>query len=361
MARNDDILVKLFRYAHRQSENFTTEAFAHVLQHLVEYHPVRAARLLTWLVAPRIELAPADLEDMAIDTQRWTENREHGVPDVRLRGPDFDIIIEVKLDDSLGAEQSDAYLKELARSARPRRALVGLTGRPPQARLSEEVLLRLWRDVGSQLQTLHDEIGSDANRDVVTEREVSQFLCLLGHQRLLQAPRVDSPIADAIEQHRQQAEKEPTRASLFNSRVRRIEALDGWDGLGPLRALLLQVREALEERGHGVRLESGQSGSWPWIGYTIDNLAYFVEVNLDEPRYLTITRWAGGVSPSSFDGTLGELEVERGRHRWSNDFDLGERGYFAADERGQAALLREFLAASFQYASRLAPEAGEAG
>ncbi len=359
---NDDLLVRLFRWAHRQNENFTTEAFAHVLEHLVAVRPVHAARLLSWLVQPRFELSAEELEELEILPQNRSENPEHGIPDLRLVGRDFDIIIEIKLDDSLGPEQTDAYRSELSLSSRPRRALVGLTGRPPPAMLGDDVVLRTWRELGAELENVRRALAADGGRDVSTgiaELELSQFLRLLRHQRLLAAPRVDSPLGEAIELHRQVLEREPSRSSPFNSRVRRIEVFDDWKELAPLRDLLLQVREALIDQGHRVRLESGQSGTYPWIGYTIDDLAYFVEVNLDEPSDVTFTRWAGGVSPSSFDGSLGEVSVERGMHRWSTDLDLADAGYFDADASGQIRILREFFAAALAYAQRLAPASGE--
>ena len=46
---NNNLLLLLYRLAHRQQENFTTESFAHLLQQLIEREPAVAARVLDWL------------------------------------------------------------------------------------------------------------------------------------------------------------------------------------------------------------------------------------------------------------------------------------------------------------------------
>jgi len=40
----NNLLLALFKYAHRQSENFTTAAFVHLLRHLIfGWHPILRA------------------------------------------------------------------------------------------------------------------------------------------------------------------------------------------------------------------------------------------------------------------------------------------------------------------------------
>lgn len=353
MDTTDDLLVRLFGWAHRQSENFTTEAFVHVLDHLSDTNPVHAARLLTWLTGARVEFSPADLLELAIQTQFSTE--DHGRPDVRVIGQDIDVIVEVKLDGSLTAGQVGAYRRALDASPKPRRALIGLTGKPPAMDLGGDVVLRLWRDVGSELQAILRQLDSAEPPDPITEREIRQFLRLLDELRLSPAPRVDSPLGEAVAKHRKRMESAVPERTLFNTRVRRLDLLDAWPELAPLRALLIQVRDALADLGHRARLESGQAGQWPWVGYTVDNLAYFVEVNLGAPRGLTFTRYAGGVAPDSYDKTLGRLAVQQRMHRWCNDLDLTERGYFTAGAHDQVAIVRAFLSDSFAYSAKLRP------
>lgn len=352
MESNEDLLVRLYRWAHRQGENFTTEAFAHVLEHLVLVDPAAAARVLTWVVAATFEISVADVQELDIQTQYSTE--DHGTPDLRLLGDDLEIIVEVKLDGSLGAEQVNAYRAELARSSKGRRVLVGLVGRAPAVALPDDVVARHWSDLAVELEQV---LAAAKGIDPFVEIEINQFLRLLSHHRLLPVRRVESPLASAIEQHRDAALSHPDRPTIFNSRVRRFDAFDNWPELEPLRALFGQMGEVLDRRGLRRRLESGQSGKWPWIGYTINNLAYFVEVNLDEPHRVTFTRSGDGVAPESFDKTMGRLERQRGRYRWCNDLDLVNAHYFGADVGGQVALLEEFVGASLAYAECLRPAA----
>jgi hypothetical protein len=346
MPDNHDLLVKLYRWAHHQGENFTTEAFAHLLEHLIDNQPEAALEVLSWLTAGRCALTTADTERLQVQTQFWT--KDHGVQDLRLLGSDLDIIVEVKLDEKLTSAQVEAYRAELEREGKARRVLVALTGKPPFERLPDDVVQRLWCDLGEQLEKIVDDQAP------ITTRVVYQFLALLGDQRLLRAPAVQSPLGEALAVHRERAEQDRDQPSLFNSRVRKLDVLDGWDELAPLRAFLEQLREVLGERDHKLlRLESGVTGRYPWIGYCIDYLRYFVELNLDEPSRLTFVRYHDQVDPAFFDKKLGRIVRSHGKYRWYNELDLVKVGYHGRDARAQTAILREFIDVSMEYAAQL--------
>ena len=58
-----NLLIQLRRWANRQDENFTTDAFVHLLNHLVTFQPSAAMRVLTHLTGNRIpEQASIPLE-----------------------------------------------------------------------------------------------------------------------------------------------------------------------------------------------------------------------------------------------------------------------------------------------------------
>jgi hypothetical protein len=173
-----NLLVLLYRLAHRQQENFATESFAHLLQYLIEGEPSAAARVLDWLTNSSFFSQRNAGAPLSVQTQFHTD--EHGIPDVRIESDDLDVIIEVKLDGSLTFEQADAYSKELTRRARPCRALVALTGSTPAARLPDATIVRTWGALGVRLR---DE--ARASESELTHHLVDQFAGLLNHLQLL--------------------------------------------------------------------------------------------------------------------------------------------------------------------------------
>ena len=173
MHRPESLLARLYPYIHRQQENFTTESFAHLLEHLVRREPVAAARVLDWLTGSTFFSVDCALEALSIVTQEHTE--KHGIPDIRISGGDIDVLVEVKLDASLTYAQADAYAKELLAQARPRRALVALVRSQPGP-LPEGTVVRTWADLGRELR-------AESYQHEVTGHLVNQLVGLmtLGH------------------------------------------------------------------------------------------------------------------------------------------------------------------------------------
>ena len=122
-----NLLVLLYRLAHRQQENFTTVSAAHLLEYLLRAEPQAADRVLDWLTNSSFFSQRSTAgKPLSIRTQAYTE--QDGIPDIRIESDDIDVIIEVKLDGGLTFEQMDAYDGALAKGARRWQALVGLTG-----------------------------------------------------------------------------------------------------------------------------------------------------------------------------------------------------------------------------------------
>ena len=111
MKPDNNLLVELHRWAWRQDENFTTDAFAHLLRHLLTEQPAAGVELLTRLIGGAIEIPLSVADSVAIRTQKPTE--ENGIPDVRISGSGFLVLIEVKVGAEVDLEQLKGYLAEL--------------------------------------------------------------------------------------------------------------------------------------------------------------------------------------------------------------------------------------------------------
>ena len=354
----DNLLVKLLGWATQQSENFTTESFAHVVEHLVDARPEAAARVLTWLTAGQVKIDAREVGGLEIRRQFQTPT--HGRPDLLIDGEDLAIIVEVKLDGSLGNEQVSAYATALGEIQKPRRGLVGLVGQSPAATLPVGIVIRLWRELAEVLHAECASPGAAGEVSPITEHEVSQFLGLLGHLRLLPPPRVATPLADALRHYTALVDATPGAVSIFDARVRSLMKLDASPSLAPVRHLLLQMREAILRADFTARLESGRFGQYPWIGYTMDNLRYFIELNLHEPHRVTLVRYRGGVARERFERVtpkVGRVVRLQGLARWAAELDLVKSGYFELDASDQVALIDKFIRESVEFAEAVWPRA----
>jgi len=103
---NTNLLVALHKYAHHQDENFTTEAFAHLLRHLVAFDPGTACSLFDCLSGGGLRLTAGDCPTLGIKTQ---QTDEAGRPDIWVEGPTQLVIIEVKVESEPGLDQLDRY------------------------------------------------------------------------------------------------------------------------------------------------------------------------------------------------------------------------------------------------------------
>lgn len=102
----NNVFLALFKYAHRQGENFTTAAFVHLLRHLLDNEPRAAAGLFRKLTKDWLQLEAVATAEVQIVSQKRTAKGEQ--PDMQIIAPTGrNAIIEVKLGAGLRLNQLD--------------------------------------------------------------------------------------------------------------------------------------------------------------------------------------------------------------------------------------------------------------
>ena len=351
---NDNLLRLLYRLAHRQQENFTTESFAHLLQYLIDREPAAAARVIDWLADEKMHFSQRSSGGpLSVRTQDYTD--QNGIPDIRIEADDVDVIVEVKLGGDLTFEQLDAYSKELKRE-RACPVLVALVGSAPTCKLPAGTRVRLWRDLGVQLR-----VEARSSESELTRYLIDQFADLLNHLNLMPL-QVRSGLSNELSAHQQWAEANPEQPSLFTTRIKSIDRLNEKDmpHTERLRQLLLQMEHVLKGAS-GVRryrFDSGPNMDEPWIGFNINDMAYFFYVPLAQPETIYLQRYGHGVDPSSWDGSRGELETTpAGITFWSEELDLlaPGLGFVEANEVIQEKMIKDFFERAFAFGETLRP------
>jgi hypothetical protein len=157
----ENLLVALYRLAHRQQENFTTDSLAHLLRHLVRHEPTTALGVLDWLTDSNM-FSGLGHPALCVRTQAATD--ENGIPDIRVESDDLYVIVEVKLDAVLTLDQVEAYERELRRCRRAHRLVALTAARPPDPlHTSDGARSRRWNDLRLVVRTW-GELGLELNK-----------------------------------------------------------------------------------------------------------------------------------------------------------------------------------------------------
>src|SRR5271165_6995279 len=94
----NNLFLRLHKWAHRQDENFLTEALAVVLEQLLVLAPAVGTRLIARLTGDFIDLSPSDASAIELHTQ---VEAGQGRPDLEIRSPHRLVWVEVKVESDL--------------------------------------------------------------------------------------------------------------------------------------------------------------------------------------------------------------------------------------------------------------------
>ncbi|MBO0698202.1 MAG: hypothetical protein J2P46_07400 [Zavarzinella sp.] len=316
MDPQNNLLVRLHKWASRQDENFLTETFAFLLQYLIEEEPQAAAGLLRSLTDGFLELQPGEARAVAVRTQIVTGE---GTPDLSLRTLDKLAFVEVKSESPVSAPQLDKYRRLLRESGVPSTRLVLLTRHvidlDPAA--LEAVLCIRWYQVADWVEVERGRYTFKA----VSAFLVQQFLGLLGTK------------------------------GMTMSQVT-------WELSGGVRALR-NFMNMLEEAAHVAGVKVQAKANTRHSGVSLDGGKYWVGINFDDPDRLIFQTEYQAVDPSAAEklgtGYVYEWSDKKG-HGWGQELDLtAEHVHFYARPRAsQMQLLESFIRESMDLARRVA-------
>ena len=108
--QTNNLLINLHRWAFKQDENFTTESFVHLLNHLLTDEPKIAIRILRKLTDDFLRLKLADVTNVQIIAQPITDL---GRPDIEISIGNYLVYIEVKVESEINENQLKRYRKVL--------------------------------------------------------------------------------------------------------------------------------------------------------------------------------------------------------------------------------------------------------
>lgn len=305
METPNNLLVKLHKWAVRQDENFLTESFAHLLQHLLDHEPVAAVQLAARLTGGLIQLPPEHARQLELRTQVVADE---GRPDLELRTADQLAVVEVKSESPPNADQLSRYQQRLRLSGMKATTLVLLTRYPAvleEGAAQPDLFLR-WYQVADWI----DQESKRYTFQAVSKYLADQFLGFL-HVRNMIMGQVT------------------------------------WELPGGIRALCT-LTDMLYEAASACGLQAQIWGSREYMGVNLEGRRFWWGVSYSRPELLTFSTNYARVDKDAADrlgsGTTYEWGSEPG-FGWRRELSLDSEDvhFFARSKASQLQFLETFL------------------
>lgn len=314
----NNLLLRLHKWARRQDENFLTEAFAHLLQHLLIHEPEAAVCLLKD-ITDFLTLSPKEALAVEVRTQVVTADGTH---DLHLRTSKQLALLEIKSESQANPEQLKRYRKWLRERDLPSR-LILLTRYPVNLADHDEqpdTLIR-WYKVAEWIERERDRCPSELGKHLM-----SQFLGFLTQRNM------------TMEQVTWQ--------------------LSG--GVRALRALTNMLNEVANTCGLRVQ-PAGDSTS---LGIWLEKKKYWIGIQYDEPETLIFQTWRSKVDKDAAEQLGLEVQYEliaKGAYAWAENLELEseEVHFFALSKASQMQRLERFLHECLETVKRIEIRGGE--
>lgn len=317
MKNRNNLLTNLYRWCNHQGENFTTEAFTHLLCHLLDDEPQAAASTINIITDSYLRIGPDETKDVRIRAQPTTPGAGKR-PDIEICYPGYLIFIEVKIHSMFGECQMSNYLRELENCGIENTRLITITkydyayhqGDPAEPPPGFSIR---WYQIAEHLESMLAS-GVDQGTSRYLIEQLTEFLIEEGVTMI----RVDQGIETGIR-------------SMVN--------------------LLSMITQALARLGVKPRLASGLTHRVGWAGcyFSLKKRKHFLGVYFDEPATLVVNteyraHYTHGASPQ-----LGRI-LKHGY--WEDGLDLTAAGFFSLAVGDQMQCVDDFAAKSVDYINK---------
>ena len=300
-----NLFLRLHKWAVRQDENFLTEAFAYLLQYLLDHEPEAAIRILDAITHGFFRPDPPEAGSVEVRTQVILSG---GIPDIVLRAPNRLAYVEVKAEAGVAPDELVDFRRLLRASGVSKTCLVLLT---------------------------------------------RHFVDVAGLSERPDAPIRWYQVADWIEQERSRYVFQAVSTYLVDQFIGFLEARNmimeqvTWELPGGVRALRSfgdMLYEVAASQGLQVQLKANPS----WLGVYLDRRSYWLGIYFDRPEVLVFETYYRRVNPETAArlGIEGVYECkDQPGHYWRRELNLQseEAAFFARSKARQMQLLEEFL------------------
>lgn len=307
------LLAPLYHWAHRQGENFCTEAFASLIRAGIQRHPADVRHILANLFGVVASELDVDAQTQ-VRTQVIVDSGRR--PDLEIEGSSFLFFVEAKAGADEGDQQLEDYARALAkRTGVPHKSLVYLTDPFIRPRILADDLTGSIRFRHLRWRTTAQAFESLAIKDEVFRFLHSEYEGLLREAGLM----VEPVSVDLLRGARQVINmRDMIRAALIHcSRMAKCDAASGQEFTGFFASL---------EGPEKPRL---------WVGFNFTD-PHKLWIQPQGPTAAEMGRRIGGDSQ-------GRVKVTPGPYGPVPCIDLKAAGFFDKDAEEQAKELTAWL------------------
>ena len=307
----NNLFMRLRKWAVRQDENFLTETFAYLLEYLAENEPEAAAEIVARVTGAIVMLSPQQIRGLIIRTQI---SGDEGIPDIELRTAEHFVIIEVKSEAEVTENQLGRYRRVLQASEVDSKGLVLLTRYPTSVPGADHYFR--WYQVA---EWIHQE-ASKYRFKAVSQFLVDQFLGFMKARNMTM-----SQITWEL----------PT-------------------GVRSMRALA----DMLYEAAVACQLKAQIRGNSYWIGIHVDGRQYWAGISFFAPERLVFGTDYAPVDSEAAEalgvGSNGRMAGQtRSRMVARNRPRIGRIHFFARSKASQMQFLEQFLRENYDLAKKI--------
>jgi len=305
---DNNLLMNLRKWARRNEENFTTEAFVHLLRHLQEDEPEILRDLLKEKMEVDLASSGVDVKDIKFNTQATQPN---GVrPDIAIVAPDYLIFVEVKVSAGLGEGQLKKYRDILEIEKGNRTGILVLLSRIEYTSPDREYahIRILWRQIAKWLDLKSGAAIHDRSKYLI-----EQFI------KFLQGPPPKPP---RLLSWREEIVNEFHEMFLSHAEIGKIEELLDYTRLHILLTMMNEVIKSVDDQSQRT-LTSGNLDQVRYIGYDIQDRRYcFYICFYGKECKVAFMTWNCKIDIEKAKGRLGHVVANAGPDRWQNELNL---------------------------------------
>jgi hypothetical protein len=341
----NNLLINLHRWAFRQDENFTTESFVHLLNHLLTDKPQIAIQILRKLTENFLRLEVPEVANVQIITQAITDL---GRPDIEISVDNYLVYIEVKVESEINENQLKRYSNVLKGFKDKEAKLIVLSKYPISSdlKIKPDLAVR-WYQVADWLEK---ELLSD-KIEPLSKFFIEQFIDFLAKQNM-RFKKVKSPISDSLNSY----QKKVGDIAKALGNMRSMKRLEEIQELSPVCDLMVFMKDALTALEGKVKFRflSGQHKGG-WIGFSLNRMDYFLSIYYENPEIVVFDTFSFKIDQLKFDGKLGKIWQEGKRLRWMNELNLvsDEIKFLSQAKESQISILKDFIKQSYNYVQKI--------
>ena len=299
MSKN--LLTALHRWASRQDENFITDAFAHLLQSLIERDRRFALNFLGYLTEERFPVLKEG-DPVQVSTQVTVAV---GRPDIEISCANHLVYVEAKVEAGFGENQLERYLADLEQQSPKSSTLVVLSRYPLDipVDIRARVVTRRWYQVA---HWLHLRLGEGVIKDPVNIYLAAQLIEFFEARNILME------------------KVEPTLIT----------------GIRSFRSLIAMVSEAIAARK--VTMHKSFARDWAGYYFSKEKREFFVGLYYERPQFLVFETVDFAVVPDAAKA-LGFGKMLGSRWEWLLPLDSEEGNFFSVSREEQMECVGRFI------------------